>query len=161
MGREGPHFTWGLFLWLLNTVMKEFTIQTLVDITETKQVKKEQGREEAYHEQQNFLMLMQSVSMRANPLNIKGPTKQTIDVSEYGFGSTMKGEHSVWTVKFSIEYEGAYTDNEGNEVGYLIDDLNFVPVTVNLTETAIINPKAFNTKSDTDRNTVISVVSDK
>jgi len=139
--------------------MQEFLIHTLVDITETNQLRKEIGKEKEYQQQQNYLMLLQTISMRANPMRIRKPTVETVSVKD--FGSKFSGKHRVWTIKFAIEYQDAYTDSTGNEIGALISDINFVPVTVNLTETVDIMPAMFNTTSGTDRNTVISVVNDK
>jgi hypothetical protein len=139
--------------------MQEFLIHTLVDITETNQLRKETGKEKEYQQQQNYLMLLQTISMRANPLQIKRPTVETVALKS--FGSKFTGKHRVWTMKFSIEYQDAYTDSTGNEIGALISDINFVPVTVNLTETADIIPAVFNTTSGSDRNTIISLVNDK
>jgi hypothetical protein len=139
--------------------MQEFIIHTLVDISETIQLRKEPGREIEYQQQQNYLMLLQTISMRANPMQIKKPTVNTVLLKD--FGSQFSGKHRVWSMKFAIEYQDAYTDSTGNEIGALISDINFVPVSINLTETADIMPAMFNTTSGTDRNTVISVVSDK
>jgi hypothetical protein len=138
--------------------MKEIVIRTLVDITETRQHRKEQGKEMAYQQQQNLSMLMQTISMRANPVNIKSPIVETINIDNK-FGTVHKGKHQVWTFKFDIEYDGAYTDVNGDDAGLLLDDLNFIPVTVGLDETANISPAIFNTRHDEDCNTIISVVS--
>jgi hypothetical protein len=107
---------------------------------------------------QNLSMLMQTISMRANPVNIKSPTVETINIDNK-FGTVHKGKHQVWTFKFDIEYDGAYTDVNGDDAGLLLDDLNFIPVTINLDETANISPAIFNTRHDEDCNTIISVVS--
>jgi hypothetical protein len=138
--------------------MKEIVIKTLVDITGTKQYRKEQGKEIEYQQQQNLSMLMQTASMRANPVNIKQPTTELVKV-DGNFGTNHTGKHQVWTFKFDIEYDGAYTDGNGDDAGLLLDDLNFIPVTVGLDETADISPAMFNTRHDSDCNTIISVVS--
>jgi hypothetical protein len=138
--------------------MKEIVIKTLVDITGTKQYRKEQGKETEYQQQQNLSMLMQTISMRANPVNIKQPTTELVKV-DGNFGTNHTGKHQVWTFKFDIEYDGAYTDGNGDDAGLLLDDLNFIPVTVGLDETADISPAMFNTRHDNDCNTIISVVS--
>ncbi len=139
--------------------MKEFIIRTLVDITETKQYRKEAGKEFEYQQQQNLAMLIQTISMRANPLNTTRPVSE--ETSRYPFGFKHQGTQRVWTFKFYIEYEGAYTDPTGNETALLVKDLNFIPVISGLTETAKFSPSIFNTESDTDCNTIISIASDK
>lgn len=140
--------------------MREFIIETLIDITESKQYRKTQDNEIGYHQQQNFSMLLQTIGMRANPLNFRSPDIKTVDVSKK-FGTAFAGRQRVWTFRFFIEYDGAYTDINGDETALLKDDLNFIPVSVGLEETADIVPAMFNIKSIEDCNTVISVVSDK
>jgi len=137
--------------------MKEFVVRTLVDITETKQYRKEQGRELDYQQQQNLAMLIQTISMRANPMNISKPVSEQTD--KYPFGFKHRGTQRVWTFRFYIEYEGAYTDPTGNETGLLIRDLNFIPIVSGLTETANFARSMFDTESISDCNTIISVVS--
>jgi hypothetical protein len=141
--------------------MKEFIIHTLIDITETKQYRKVQGNELQYQQQQNFAMMLQAIGMRANITRMITPSVETVGVSQYGFGTEFTKHQRVWTFRFFIEYDGAYTDSTGNEAGLLIEDLNFVPVITSLTETVDLQPAMFNTKSSDKCNTVISVVSDK
>jgi len=141
--------------------MKEFTIQTLVDITETGQRRKEPGLEIDYAQHQNFTMLMQAIGMRVNPHNPTEPRVRTDDVSGYGFGSAYKGTHNIWTFKFSIEYADGYTDATGNKAGLLIDDLNFIPMILQLTETAELNRALLDTKSSQYKNTIIFATDDE
>jgi hypothetical protein len=141
--------------------MREIVIQTLVDITETKQYRKAPELEIAYQQQQNFSMMLQAIGMRANPMNMRQPDVHQVDVKNYNFGANFTGRHTMWTFKFFIEYDGAYTDQTGNESGLLLEDLNFVPVITQLKETAKISPAVFDTKSSDTRNTLVSVVSDK
>lgn len=148
-------------MWLLNTHMKEFTIQTLVDITETGQRRKEPGLEIDYAQHQNFTMLMQAIGMRVNPHYASGPRVRTENISGHGFGSVFKGTHNVWTFKFSIEYADGYTDATGNKAGLLIDDLNFIPMIVQLTETAELNRALLDTKSEQYKNTIIFATDDE
>ena len=141
--------------------MKEFTIQTLVDITETGQRRKEPGLEIDYAQHQNFTMLMQAIGMRVNPHYTSGPRVKTENISGYGFGSAFKGTHNVWIFKFSIEYADGYTDATGNSAGLLIDDLNFIPMIVQLTETAELDRALLDTKSSQYKNTIIFATDDE
>lgn len=141
--------------------MKEFTIQTLVDITETGQRRKEPGREIDYAQHQNFTMLMQAIGMRVNPHYANEPRVRSDVVDEYGFGSAYKGNHNIWTFKFSIEYADGYTDATGNSAGLLIDDLNFIPMIVQLTETAELDRALLDTKSEQYKNTIIFATDDE
>jgi len=141
--------------------MQEFTIHTLIDITETGKRRKEQGFEVEYHQQQNFTMLLQTIGMRVNPHYTASPTSKTMDISDLGFGEDYSGKHTVWSFKFYIEFDGGFTDSNGNNSGLLVEDLNFIPITCKLTETANLKVCAFDTKSSQYRNTVITTGSDK
>lgn len=141
--------------------MQEFTIHTLIDITETGKKRKEPGCEVEYYEQQNFTMLMQTIGMRVNPHYNSSPKFRTVNVDDFGFGQNYQGKHTVWSFKFFIEFEAGFTDNTGNPTGLLVEDLNFIPVICKLKET--IEPKlcVFDTKSSQHRNTVITTGDDK
>lgn len=141
--------------------MQEFTIHTLIDITETGKRRKEPGFETEYHQQQNFTMLLQTIGMRVNPHYNGSPTFKTVKVDNLGFGDDYQGEHTVWSFKFFIEFDGGFTDNTGNKTGLLVEDLNFIPIICDLNET--ISPKlcAFDTKSSQHRNTVVTTGDDK
>ena len=148
-------------MWLLNTRMKEFTIQTLVDITETGQRRKEPGKEVDYFQHQNFTMLIQTIGMRVNPHYINSPKLKADDVKGYGFGSAYQGQHNIWTFKFSIEYADGYKDDQGNNAGLLIEDLNFIPMIIDLTETVELDRALLDTKSTQHKNTVIFASDDE
>ncbi len=141
--------------------MQEFTVHTLIDITESGKRRKEPGFELEYQQQQNFIMMLQTIGMRVNPHYNAGPKFKTVDVESLGFGTEYQGAHTVWTFNFYIEFDSGFTDNQGNKTGLLVDDLNFVPVICNLKET--IKPKlcVFDTKSSQHRNTVITTGDDK
>jgi hypothetical protein len=141
--------------------MKEFIIQTLVDITETGQKRKEPGLEIDYGQHQNFTMLMQTIGMRVNPLYTGQPRVRSDNVDGYGFGSVYTGNHNIWTFKFSIEYADGYTDAMGNSAGLLIDDLNFIPMIVQLTETAELDRALLDTKSPQYKNTIVFATDDE
>jgi len=137
--------------------MKRYKILTLVDITETRQNRKEVDKELAYQQQQNFVTLLQSIGMRVNPLYNNSPAVSSVDMKAQTFGTAFKGIHKVWTWDFYIEFDGGFTDADGNETGHLYNDLNLVPIITGLAETATFSVPVFNTKSDTDRNTLILI----
>lgn len=134
---------------------------TLIDITETKQHRKEPGKDTAIKQQQNFLTLLQTVSMRINPSYDRPPRIETVDLKNYSFGSDLAGKHKCWIFEFQFDYEGGLTDNLGRPHGLLIEDLHLIPIFDNLTESASLNMPVFDTKTDQYRNTIISVASDK
>lgn len=135
--------------------MKTFRIVTLVDITETKQYRREANKDLEREQQQNFQMLLQTIGMRVNPSYRKGPVAETVDIKDMLFGTAFKGSHKVWTWEFETEYDDGFLDNTGDEVGLLVNDLHFVPFTPELTETAKFRVPVFDTQSSDYRNTKI------
>lgn len=138
--------------------MKRFRVLTLVDITETRQNRKEANKDFEYQQQQNFVTLLQAIGMRVNPLYQNSPKMTTENLKAHNFGSAFTGSHTVWSWDFMIEYEDGFTDEHGDETGLLVSDLNLVPVITGLKETAKFTFNVFNTKSDTDRNTYILII---
>lgn len=141
--------------------MQTFTIQTLVDITETKQFRHQPGTELAKNQQQNFSMLLQTIGLRANPMFSRSPQVETQDLKSMFFGKAFKGSHRVWTFEFQIEYDGAFLDSLNNDTGLLVKDLHFVPVINELTETIEFKLPVFDTESADYRNTVVYTEIDK
>jgi hypothetical protein len=84
-----------------------------------------------------------------------------VNIDDIGFGEDYSGEHTVWSFKFYIEFDGGFTDSSGNENGLLLDDLNFIPIVCQLNET--ISPKhcVFDTKNKQSCNTVVTTGNDK
>lgn len=135
--------------------MKTYRIVTLVDITETKQYRREPNKDLEREQQQNFQMLLQTIGMRVNPSYRKSPSVELCDLNKMFFGREFKGSQRVWTWDFETEYEGGFTDVAGNEVGLLVNDLHYVPFTPDLTETVEFKIPVFDTQSSDYRNTVI------
>lgn len=135
--------------------MKRFLVHTLVDITETKIYRHQDTEPLAKSQQQNFITILQTIGLRVNPSYSLSPTVEETDLDQWHFGSAYSGQHRVWTFEFSIEYEGGFTDDMGNEAGLLVKDLHFVPIINNLTETINIRLPVFDTVSSDYRNTVI------
>lgn len=134
--------------------MQRFTIHTLLDITETKRYRHQPGDELAKHQQQNFLVLLQTIGLRANPIFTKGPAVQDQDMTECFFGTAYPSTQRVWTFEFDIEYEGAFA-GPLNDAQLLTQDLHFVPVIMSLTETIDVKLAVFDTASSDYRNTVV------
>ena len=154
MGRLSPLLQWA-FLRLLNTVMQRFSILTLFDITETKQHRKEPGRELEWQQQQNFQMLLQVIGLRVNPLYRSSPQVKEVNLKDYQFGSEYKGKQLVWEFTFEIEYDGGFTDAQGRGEGLLVNDLHFVPMITGLKETADLVVSMFDTQAGQYRNTMV------
>ena len=134
--------------------MQRFIIQTLIDITETKQYRHQPGEELAKHQQQNFSVLLQTIGLRANPIFNQGPRVEEQDLRDFYFGSAYQGSHNVWTFTFDIEYLGAFSD-QYSDMGLLTRDLHFVPIITGLNETINTKLAVFDTSSSDYRNTVV------
>ena len=127
----------------------KFTLETLVDITQT-DARRTDGDTQAYHQQQNFLSILQTIGLRVNVNVTKKPVCEEKTIK--GFGSNFTGKQKVWTLPFEIEFEDAVS------LQMLKDDFNLVPVITGLTESAQINKSVFRTKDSKDRNIIFKVV---
>ena len=135
--------------------MQRFTVHTLVDITETKMFKHQNGSDLAKNQQQNFITLLQTIGLRVNPSFARSPVCAEHNLKDWRFGSAYKGVQQVWSFDFEIEYDGAFADQFDNPTGLLTQDLHFVPVIDNLTETIKLKLAVFDTNSSDYRNTVV------
>lgn len=126
----------------------KFDIYTLVDITETRARRGDDPLK--YKQQQNYLTVLQTIGLRANPTIYKSP-----QITNYypRFGNAYKKIDRVWKLSFDIEYE------DGHNVDLLKNDFNLVPFISNLTETTKFKNNAFIT--DNDDCNIIFVQTDK
>ena len=123
-----------------------FIIKTLVDITNTN-AKRENKFE--HQQQQNYLTLLQTISLRSNPNIIEPPTVNKVSTQK---DFDVSGNNNVWTMVFDFEAANSHS------VEMLTGDLDLVPVIVNLHETIELEPSAFFTTNG-KINTVFSEVS--
>lgn len=127
----------------------KFSFITLVDVTNTNaRFSKTDTR---WHQQQNFLTLTQTLSLRVNSY-IETVEYSTKDLKNLGFGSMYRGEHTVWSGEFDIEYEN------GLSIEQLIEDFHLVPVINELDETIKLKDSVFDTKSKQYKNIVFKCV---
>jgi hypothetical protein len=126
----------------------KFKIETLVDITETRARPNEDIVK--YKQQQNYMTLTQTIGIRVNPIVKIRPIVSTVAISNLGFGSNYKGKHKVWTFFFETESEGS------TSVDMIENDLNFVPVILNLEETAKFSEPVFQTTDLKTKNIIIN-----
>jgi hypothetical protein len=137
--------------------MQTIEIQTLVDITDTKVARPNQGTPLQHDQYRNFTTLRQCVEIRSIISYDASPTVETKDLKDLGFGSNFKGKHKVWTFRFYPDRSGAYV--EGNsEVGALLDDVSGVPVIQKLTETINMDTAMFELKDAATKNTIIKAI---
>lgn len=128
----------------------KFEIYTLIDITETQA--RFNKNDPLWHQQQNFMTVVQTLGLKANPVVKKSPTQFTADLKDYDFGSKFKGKKSIWHFEFEYEQQEAVT------VDTLIDDFDLVPVITNLNENTKFDNSMFVTKNSSSRNIIVNCV---
>jgi hypothetical protein len=138
--------------------MQIIEIQTLVDITNTRVIRPNQGTQLQLDQQRNFITLMQCIEIRSIVSYDSRPAFETLDIKDMGFGSAYKGKHTVWTFRITPDREGVYTDDRNDPVGELVNDLNQVPFTKNLLETINIDKAIFDLKDNQYKNTIIKAL---
>ena len=125
-----------------------FKLLTLVDITKTDARRGDQS--DLYKQQQNFFSVVQTISLRANPIVADKPSVEKINIKGLGFGSNFTGDHDVWSLVFSFEQEGSHSIN------LLKEDFEMVPFIAGLSETAKFKEMAFSA-SDSKRTNIVFV----
>jgi hypothetical protein len=135
--------------------MENIEIKTLIDITNTKVARPNQGTSIQYEQFRNFTTVMQCIGLRCIVTYDDSPTVEEVDIKGIGFGSAYKGKHKVWTFRFKPDRLLAYEDDE-NSVGLLIHDMHEVPIIQKLTETININKAVFFTYESQYKNTIIT-----
>ena len=115
---------------------------TLFDITKTCNIHRkppingtiEQTKawEKTRNTQTNFDTILQVISLRSQPENITDPVQEivTFDGSQDMFGFLFDTEdtvQSLWSFEFTIPHDKVY-DNSVNELGYLFNDCDGVPM---------------------------------
>jgi len=147
----------------INTLYRYFMdiieIQTLIDITNTNVYRYNQGSQLSFDQNKNFITLIRCAEIRSIILYNAAPEYTDVDIRNAGFGSNYKGVHRVWTFKFSPDRHDVYFNDISN-IGYLIDDIDSVPVIKNLTETINIDKAIFDCRDNKSRNTVFKTIKD-
>jgi hypothetical protein len=122
--------------------MKLLEIKTLIDITNTNVRRINQGSQLELDQFRNWTTLLQCIGLRAIIDYDKNPICEKVDIAGIGFGTAYKGKHNVWTFHFTPDQEDAFF-NGNDRIGLLKNDLDKVPVIVNLLETINIDKAAF------------------
>ena len=137
--------------------MQIIEFQTLIDITDTKVVRLNQGTQLEHDQYRNFVTLKQCVEIRSIISYDTGPVMEVKDIKDIGFGTKYKGKHAVWTFRFSPDRTGVYSDN-GNDVYALLEDVNGVPIIQKLKETINIEQAIFELQNPLTKNTIIKAL---
>jgi len=131
--------------------MDTIEIQTLIDITNTNVTRPNQGTQLELNQYRNFTTLRQCAEIRSVILYDGNPSVELVDIKGMGFGNRYKGKQAVWTFWFSPDRPAVY----GDDLEFLIADMDQIPVITNLTETINIDKAIFDLKDSTYKNTII------
>jgi hypothetical protein len=112
-----------------------FELFTVVDITETGARRGDPRLLE--HQQQNYLTVMNTIGLRANPTIVKAPHLYEKNIK---FGKNISAK-KVWRMVFDIEY-GAHS------LDMLKLDFQLVPFIKELTENTKLNDPVFQTNGN-------------
>lgn len=137
---------------LYRYIMLIIEILTLIDITNTRVLRPNQGTQIQIDQNRNFITLKQCAEIRSVISFDVKPTVETRDVEGLGFGSAYKGQHRVWTFTFIPDRADAYTDAELDPLGELLNDFTGIPIIKNLTETVNISKAIFDCKDKIAKN---------
>lgn len=137
--------------------MQLIEIKTLVDITNTRVSRPNQGTQLEMDQNRNFTTLKQCAELRSIISYDFSPEMQVVDVKDLGFGSKYKGKQAVWTFRFSPDRSGAYAKGD-NDIGCLLEDVHGVPVVEKLTETINIEKAIFELIDSVSKNTIIKAI---
>jgi hypothetical protein len=133
-------------------------IRTLIDITKTGVTRPSQGTQLEIDQNRNFTTLSQCVELRSIVSYTDPPSVELVDIKGMGFGSNYKGKHRVCCFQFTPDRSGVYRDADGDDIGFLLNDLHSVPVIKNLTETINIDVAIFDLKDSKTKNTIIKAL---
>lgn len=128
----------------------KYELLTLADITETKA--KFDKNDPAWHQQQNFLTVLQTIGLRVN-ISYKHST-EVIDTTakQAGFGTMYKGKNKVWKFIFETDFDDA------TNITTMTHDFDMVPIITNLDETAEFKNNMFEASNQQRRNIVIKPI---
>ena len=137
--------------------MEVIQIKTLVDITNSNVRRINQGTQLELDQFRNWTTLLQCIGMRAIIEYDYPPKVEQIKVDGLGFGTKYKGLHNVWTFTFRPDRENAFAKDDNN-ISLLLEDLDLVPVIINLTETINIQQAVFSLNDTRYTNTVVKAI---
>ena len=135
--------------------MDVIEIQTLVDVTNTRVVRPNQGTSLAYDQNRNFITLVQCVELRSIISYSNPPSVEIVNLDGSKFGTEYTGEHKVWTFRFMPDRIGVYNIDKRGPESVLIDDIDGVPIIKNLSETINIAKAIFDCTNISTKNTII------
>ena len=138
--------------------MEVIELKTLVDITNTNVRRPGQGTDQELNQYKNWITLNQCIELRSVITFDSNPTVEKLDLKGLNFGTEFKGSHNVWTWRFYPDRANIFF-NENSSLGLLINDLDQVPIIVNLSETINIVRPVFELTNNKLINTTLKIIS--
>lgn len=138
--------------------MQTIEIKTLIDVTNTGVKRPTQGTQQEADQYKNWITLNQCIELRGIISYDFSPEVELTDVKGLGFGKKYKGQHRVWTWRFSPDRDDIF-EVGGDPLGGIVSDLNHVPVIKKLTETINIDRSVFDLSDEDLKNTTIRLIS--
>ena len=120
----------------------EYKLYTLVDITNTRQFRHEQGKQKEFWQEQNFNTVIQTLNIRSNISYYYGP--EMFEVGGRAVGFDTDDIIRVWRFDFSTQGDNIYA-TEVDPVGLLKEDFMAVPYIRGLNEAMQQEYAIFNT----------------
>jgi hypothetical protein len=142
---------------LYRYIMEVIEIKTLVDITNTDVRRINQGTQQELDQYRNWTTLLQCIGLRAIIEYDRNPRESVEDVKGLGFGSQYAGKQKVWTFQFRPDRSEAFGDKD-NPIFLLKQDLDKIPVILNLTETINTQQAVFDLADEKRANTVVKAL---
>jgi hypothetical protein len=137
--------------------METIEIKTLIDITNTDVRRINQGSQLELDQFRNWTTLQQCIGLRAIIAYDRDPASEIVDLKDSEFGADYKGKHRVWTFQFRPDRPDAFAD--GNDhIALLREDLDLIPIIINLTETINTQQAVFNLNDKKFKNTLIKAL---
>jgi len=95
-----------------------------------------------YNQYQNLNVLVQTISLRAQPLDIQVICLLDQDTAKYDFGSSITGIHKIWSMDFYSERETAWIEHD-DPLGGLLNDIDGQAFNGNLLNTMVFDCHMF------------------
>lgn len=139
-----------------------YTCVTLIDITKTDAVRHyNPGMKESKddynlrrNQHRNYQTMLQVLSLRSQPVYLSDPVKfVNRDLTDMGFGTDFIKE-TGWAFSFGFERHDLFTTLD-HPFGALLEDMNNVPIILNLMETADIKEPKLDLLNSETTNTII------
>jgi hypothetical protein len=137
--------------------MEVIEIKTLIDITNTNVRRINQGSQLELDQYRNWMTLQHCIGMRAIIHYDRDPLVECIDIKGLGFGNGFQGTHQIWTFSFRSDQTDAFRENN-DSTALLKQDLDKVPIILNLKETINTQRAVFDTTDEFCKNTVVKAI---